>query len=65
MTFADKLRKFLKEKGLTQRELSKLAGCTECAVSRFVHGDRLPQIKLFYRIAKALNKPMEDFFDDI
>ena len=40
----------LKEKGLSQVDLSDLLGVTEAAVSRWISGDRVPRGKQTHRL---------------
>ena len=44
----------LKEKNMTQKQLAKLTGVTESALSHYVKGDRTPRSDVLSRIAKAL-----------
>lgn len=43
-----------KEK-LTQKELSKMAGVTESALSRYISNERQPKVEVLANIATALN----------
>lgn len=60
--FAKNLRKFLEKSKLTQRKCAELVGTTEAAVSRWVHGTRLPNTPTLKILAEVLNVKMEDFF---
>lgn len=59
--FAKNLRKFLKENKMTQRKCAELVGTTEAAVSRWVHGTRMPQVPTLKVLAALFGKTMEDF----
>ena len=37
-----RIRALLKEKNMTQKQLAKLTGVTESALSHYVKGDRIP-----------------------
>lgn len=60
--FASNLRKFLAESKITQRKCAELVGTTEAAVSRWVHGTRMPNSPTLKVLADVLNVKMEDFF---
>lgn len=62
--FAKNLRKFLKDKNMSQVDLAKKTGCTEAAISRYVNGSRYPNFEKLYMLAKALDKRTEDFYDN-
>lgn len=50
-----RLAKVLKENNITQRELAERTGTTECTISRYVSGERVPHANNLCKIAKALN----------
>lgn len=60
--FAANLRKFLAKKNITQRKCAELIGTTEAAVSRWVHGTRMPNSPTLKALADVLSVKMEDFF---
>lgn len=49
MTFGEKLRKYRKEKGLTQAELAKLAGLGLKTITNYEKGSTYPQNREVYR----------------
>lgn len=53
-TFGIRLLDFIKEKDISQKELSQIAGVTEAAMSHYVKGDRIPRASVLARIADAL-----------
>ena len=55
MTFGEKLRKYRKEKGLTQAELAKLAGTSKTTIVNYEGGTTYPQDRGVYaRLAGIL-----------
>lgn len=58
---AENLRKFLDESNMSQKDCARLTGVTEAALSRWVHGSRIPQVFKLQQLAKALGKDIGDF----
>lgn len=54
-TFIKRLIELMEEKNMTQVELAKLVGTTNVTISRYLSGQRNPQIEIVTRIAKILN----------
>lgn len=48
------IKRVLERQGKTQRELAEEIGVTECSVSRYINGDRVPKATMFAKIADAL-----------
>ena len=59
-----KLRKVRKEQNLTQLELAQQVGITNGQVSTIERGVSSPSLATLHRIARALNVPMNEFFED-
>lgn len=59
--FGAKLKRLLDQRGMTQKELAQKAGITEAAVSRYIHGTRVPKMPTAVHIAKALNVSLDEF----
>lgn len=59
-----KLRKLRKEQNLTQLELAQQVGITNGQISTIERGVSSPSLATLHRIARALNVPMTEFFDD-
>ena len=55
MKIGEKIRKFRTEKGLSQRELAKMAGLSEPAIRNYELGNRTPSDKQIGAIAGALD----------
>lgn len=51
---ADRITQLIREKDMTQKELSVAANLTESAVSHYIKGDRVPRGVNLVKIAKAL-----------
>jgi transcriptional regulator with XRE-family HTH domain len=59
----DNIRKFRKEKNLTQKQLGDLLDMSEVMIGQYERGDRNPKIDTLRRIAKALNVELYDIAD--
>lgn len=56
------LLRAIKEKGLSQRDFSKVVGDHESVISRIVNGIWVPDQKRKLKYAKALRKKAEELF---
>ena len=56
------LKKILKEKGLSQKDLAKKTNITRAAISRYVRGERIPNGYNLLKMAKTLSLKAEDIF---
>lgn len=54
MNWREEVKNAMIEKGISQKELSKLSGVTEASISRYMNDGRTPRINTFYKIMKAL-----------
>lgn len=63
MTVGENIKKFRKEKGLTQEELGKAAGLSGVAIMRYEKEQRTPSQKTLIQIAKALNVHLRELVD--
>lgn len=52
--FSKKLRKVMKSRHINQRELSELTGISRQAINRYLNGERIPDIRIIFRIMDAL-----------
>lgn len=55
MEFAESLKRFRKEKRLTQKQIAKTIGIRERSYQRYEHGEVKPSIDMVRRIADAYN----------
>ena len=58
----EKIKKFRKQKGYTQKQLAEKAGISRTALIRYENGDMSPSIQILQQIAAALNIPVSDIF---
>lgn len=58
-TFARQLKHILDEKGMPQKALAELINTTETTISRYVAGDRTPNIETAVEISRCLNVSMD------
>ena len=59
-SFAHRLQKAIEDKGITQKELAKIAVITPAAVSSYLSGAYVPRKNTLLRIAGALGLEAED-----
>lgn len=62
--FSNKLRKLIKKKNITQKALAELAGIGEPTISRYVNGQGLPGYPILYKLSKALDCSVNEFFPE-
>lgn len=53
-SFGKRLLDYVKERGMSQKDLARIAGVTESAMSHYIRGDRIPRASVLARIAEAL-----------
>ena len=58
----NKLHEIREEKGVSLRELAKLAGVSKTQINEIENGQSDPTLKTMCRIAKALHMKIEDIF---
>lgn len=49
----------MEQKGLSQRDLSRLSGLSQGAISKVINGDRNPGFSFVEGVSRALNLPVE------
>jgi transcriptional regulator with XRE-family HTH domain len=52
----------MRERGMSQRELAKVAGVHESMISRFLNGTRFLGVRPLLKLAKAMGVSVEAFF---
>lgn len=57
------IEKARKDKGLTQKQLAKILGVSNTAISKWENGNNLPDISMLKPISEALNIEMMDLID--
>lgn len=53
-TFRDNLRRLLREKRMTQRDLAKLLETSDASISELINGNYSPMLKMVERVSSAL-----------
>ena len=64
MTWSEKVKQLLKERGMNQKDLSKGSGITEASVCRYLKGDRQPRIDIIVNFAEALGVDVNYLLDE-
>lgn len=59
------IRRYRKQRGLTLRQLSEKAGCTQSYISQLEKGRTVPSLSMVGRIAAALDIKVVDLFSDV
>jgi transcriptional regulator with XRE-family HTH domain len=54
-SFGHRLKNVLTERNMMQKDLAKIAGVNEIAISRYIHGGRIVSVPILIEICKALN----------
>ncbi len=60
----ENIKKYRKQKGLTQEQLSELAGISCDYLSEIERGKKVPSLKRFILIANTLGIPYDRFFNN-
>lgn len=58
--FSKQMKRLMKERGITQNNLALMLKMRPASVSRYVTGQRTPDLDLLVEIAKALNVTVND-----
>lgn len=61
--FGDNLDAILKEKGMTQRQLSKDSGVSASMISDYINGQRIPSVTAAINMAYALDVDVNELID--
>lgn len=59
MTFSESLRRFRKERGLTQRQVADAIGIREAVYQRYDQGKAVPSVVVVMKIADAFDVPLD------
>jgi DNA-binding XRE family transcriptional regulator len=60
---SNRIKKVLKDKGVTQEELSRRVGVSYRHINRLTLGRSEPSLLLAHRISTVLDEPVEELFD--
>ena len=55
MKWNEKVLKLMKQKGITQKDLSQMSGIAESSISRYLHSEKMPRFDVVINFAKALD----------
>ena len=59
MTFSESLRRFRKERGLTQKQIADAVGTKVSVYQRYERGTAYPSVMVVTKIADAFNVPLD------
>lgn len=59
LEIGQRIKKLIKDKGITQTEFCKIAEISRNTLTNYISGERLPETKYIYTIAKELNTTIE------
>ncbi len=62
LRLARRLQKVRKSKGVTQEQLAEQIGVSTTWIGYIETGYRIPNLKMIYKIARALNVKVKDIF---
>jgi transcriptional regulator with XRE-family HTH domain len=65
IAYCAKLRKLREDRGLQQKDLARLAGCSRSHLCYLEMGSKAPSLSIGLRIAKALGVSADHFADCI
>ena len=54
-TFQDQIKKLISQRGITQRTIAEKLNTTDTTISRYVSGDRTPNLETLVALAEVLN----------
>ena len=61
--FADNVKKYREAKGYNKGKLSELVGCDISYIGKIERSEKYPNLKMIFKIAKALEIKAKDLFD--
>ena len=56
------IKRWMRERNMSQRELARIAGVHESMISRFLNGTRFLGVRPLLRLAKEMGVSVEAFF---
>lgn len=60
----DNIKRLMKEKGYTQRQLAELCGCTESSICHYIKNESEPRVKTLKRLAAVLCVTVDELIED-
>lgn len=64
MSWQEKVKNLMNDRGINQKQLSQLSGITESSVSRYLRSERRPRLDIVVNFAKAFGVATEYLLDD-
>lgn len=64
MKWNEKVLQLMKQKGITQKDLSQRSGIAESSISRYLHSETLPRFDVVINFAKALDVETEYLLEE-
>lgn len=61
--FRKNLVELMAERGYSQGDLSESIGVADATISRYLNGERIPNIKSIVNLAYELDVPLDDLID--
>ena len=58
-TIGNRMKELLEKKGLSQKDLAEMVGCTDAAISHYIKGDRMPRTNVLIKIAVSLDTTVD------
>ena len=59
------IRKHMVAHGMSQKMLSDISGCDPKLICTYISGKRIPQVRIFYSLSKALGVTMEELLEGV
>ena len=64
MSWQEKVKNLMMDRGINQKQLSQLSGITESSVSRYLRSERRPRLDIVVNFAKAFGVSTDYLLDD-
>ena len=64
MNWKEKVTTLMRQRNITQKQLSQLSGITESSISRYLHSEQRPRMDIVVNIAKALHVETDYLLND-
>ncbi|EPI47065.1 DNA-binding helix-turn-helix protein [Gardnerella vaginalis JCP8151B] len=64
MSWQEKVKNLMNDRGINQKQLSQLSGITESSVSRYLRSERRPRLDIVVNFAKAFGVATDYLLDD-
>ena len=64
MSWQEKVKTLMLDRGINQKQLSQLSGITESSISRYLRSERRPRLDIVVNFAKAFGVSTEYLLDE-